>query len=431
MKAEILAVGAELLLGETVNTNAAWISRRLAEAGVDAYFHTTVGDNPARIQQALAQALARSDAVIVTGGLGPTQDDLTVSAIAAYFDAPLIVDPVSEARIAEFFIARGLRHSPSNLKQALRPADAGAISNPVGTAPGLRWEVDAPDGRRALLLLFPGVPRELYAMWPEGRDTLLAFARRRGEAPAILTSRSLHFFGIGESLLGEKIADLMTGDAPSVAPYVGQADVRVRLSARAESEAAALALIMPVREEICRRLAPYYYGEEDETIEAVVGRALLDKRWRLAVAESCTGGLISARLTDVAGSSAYTTLNVVTYSNDEKTRLLGVSPEILLACGAVSAETACAMAQGARQLAGADIGMAITGIAGPGGGSPDKPVGLAWIAWCGLGAAPIAREIRVNPTYARADVKRWFSQYALFFLYQYLRGELTPEASRD
>lgn len=213
----------------------------------------------------------------------------------------------------------------------------------------------------------------------------------------------------------------MTGDAPSVAPYVGQADVRVRLSARAESEAAALALIMPVREEICRRLAPYYYGEEDETIEAVVGRALLDKRWRLAVAESCTGGLISARLTDVAGSSAYTTLNVVTYSNDEKTRLLGVSPEILLACGAVSAETACAMAQGARQLAGLTLAWPSPGLPGR-EGSPDKPVGLAWIAWCGLGAAPIAREIRVNPTYARADVKRWFSQYALFFLYQYLRG---------
>lgn len=424
MRVEILAVGAELLLGETVNTNAAWLAQRLAELGMNAYFQTTVGDNPARIHEALAQALTRSDAVILTGGLGPTPDDLTVEAVAAYFGAPLIRDAACEERIAAFFVARGLRHSPSNRKQALRPPAATVIENPVGTAPGLCWPVTAADGHPVLLLFFPGVPRELYAMWPTGCDALQAFQQNVLHEPAsTLVSRSLHFFGIGESLLAETIADLMAGDTPSVAPYVGQADVRVRLCARAPSAAQAEAILGPVREEILHRLAPYYYGEDDDTLESVVGKALLTNGLRLAVAESCTGGLISARLTDVPGSSAYTTLNVVTYSNAEKTRLLGVSPAILDAHGAVSAQTACAMAQGMQRLSGADITLAITGIAGPEGGSPSKPVGLAWLAVCHqTDSEPLVREIRVNPQYTRADIKRWFSQYALFFLHQALHG---------
>ncbi len=431
MKAEIIAVGTELLLGDVVNTNAAWISRELAGLGIDVFYHVTVGDNPARIKSVIEQAVSRSDVLIFTGGLGPTEDDLTVAAIADYFNVPLVSDPDSEKTIRDFFIARGMKHSPSNLKQALRPEDAVPIPNPVGTAPGIFWDVSARTGKPTVILTFPGVPKELYLMWERGRELLLSRQEKDGESRQVLVTRFLHFFGIGESLLGERLSDLMAGDSPTVAPYVGRSEVRVRLAAKAATENEALALIEPVRNEIIRRLEKHYIGEgESATLESAVASLLFDKGLSVAAAESCTGGLVSSRLTDVPGSSEYTLLNVVTYSNEQKTQMLGVSPETLETFGAVSPQTAAEMARGVRRLAGTDIGISLTGIAGPTGGTDDKPVGLVYIGLCGLGAdadEAVVKKTMVNHNYKREDVKHWFSQYALNFLRLYLMGRLKPD----
>lgn len=427
MKAEIIAVGSELLLGDTVNTNAAWISRRLAEIGIDVHHHVTVGDNPARIKTVIAQALDRSDLLVFTGGLGPTDDDLTVATIAEYFDTPLVSDPASEEAIRRFFITRDTPMSDTNIKQALRPEDAEVIKNPMGTAPGLAWDISARAGKPAYILAFPGVPKELYAMWEDGRLFLEARQAERGQQPTRLFATFLHFFGIGESRLGEVLGDLMARDNPTVAPYVGRAEVNVRIAAKTDSREKADQLIEPVKAEILNRLGKYYYGENEDSLEGRVADLLKNQGLTVGVAESCTGGLVSHRLTEVPGASAYTMLNVVTYGNEQKTGLLGVRPETLGSVGAVSAETAGEMAEGIRRVSGCDIGLSTTGIAGPNGGSDEKPVGLVYIGLCGVDGEVITRKITANPRYGRADVKYWFSQYALHFLRLYLESELTPD----
>lgn len=430
MKAEIIAVGSELLLGDVINSNAAWISKELAALGVDVHYHVTVGDNTARIQGIMAQACQRSDLLIFTGGLGPTDDDLTIATIADFFKTPVVVDPESAETIRNRFIARGMPMSPSNLKQAQKPEGAETVKNPLGTAPGIAWQVTFRAGSRPekpiRLLTFPGVPKELYAMWAEGADWIRRWQTQAGEAPAVLLTRHLHFFGIGESRLGELLSDLMESANPTVAPYVGRAEVKIRVAAKADSPAAAEALVEAMSQQIVQRCHEYYFGGDEATLEAHVGQLLRERNWRLAVAESCTGGLLSSRLTDVPGSSAYTHLNVVTYSNAEKTRLLGVSEEALAAHGAVSAEVARAMAQGLLSFSGADVALSITGIAGPGGGSAEKPVGLAYIG-IAQGGAVWVKKVLVNSRYARQDIKHWFTQYALSYLAQALQGKLESD----
>jgi nicotinamide-nucleotide amidase len=427
MKAEIIAVGSELLIGDVVNSNAAWISRELASLGIDVHFHVTVGDNPARIQGVIAQAVQRSDLLIFTGGLGPTEDDLTVATIADYFQTPLIVDPESEKAIREMFIVRGMPMSPTNLKQAKKPEGAVTLKNPVGTAPGIAWDVSEKTGRQTSLLAFPGVPKELYAMWAQGRAFIQEQQRQAGEQPEVLVIHYLHFFGIGESKLGEILADLMQSANPTVAPYVGQAEVRIRVAAKAASTDEAEALIDPIRTEIIRRCSDYYYGEDDASLEARAAKLLMELGQRVAVAESCTGGLISSRLTDIPGSSEYTFINMVTYGNTEKTRFLGVHPETLAAVGAVSPEVAAEMALGARKESGCEWGLSITGIAGPEGGSEEKPVGLAYVGIAGPGEQVYIKKIMVNRNYPRRDIKHWFSQYALHSLGLALSGKLETD----
>ncbi len=441
MRAEIIAVGSELLLGDIVNTNATWLSEQLAAIGVDVFHHVSVGDNPERIQKVMEQAIERADILIFTGGLGPTQDDLTVATIADYFNAPLISDPDSEKSIASFFIARGMKHAKSNQKQALRPADAQVIPNPIGTAPGICWDVSEKTKKMGktkkdtFILTFPGVPRELYVMWDYGKQFIQKKQDERGERHQILVSASLHFFGIGESTLGEELSDLMALQNPTVAPYVGRSEVRVRLAAKAETEKQALALIQPVKEDIIKRLQPFYFGEDESktgeaSMEEAVATLLIERGLTLSTAESCTGGLVSSRLTDVSGSSNYTSLNVVTYSNLEKTKLLGVSAKTLERYGAVSPQTAEEMARGVCQLSGADIGLSMTGISGPTGGSDEKPVGLAYMGLYGLGSngeEVIVKKMMVNRHYKRVDIKYWFTQYALHFLRHYLMDTLKPD----
>ncbi|MGE0200985.1 MAG: competence/damage-inducible protein A [Candidatus Melainabacteria bacterium] len=437
LTAEIIAVGTELLLGDVINSNAAWLSRELAALGIHVYHHVTVGDNPARIQAVIDHALTRktqpANLLLFTGGLGPTDDDLTVATLADYFNATLVADPDSEASIRQFFVARGQPMSASNIKQALKPTDAVTVANPLGTAPGIFWEL-TPGAhphvtQPTLIATFPGVPKELTVMWPAVRDHLLAFQEKHRMPVQRLFTRFLHFFGIGESKLGELLSDLMEQDNPTVAPYVGNAQVRIRVVARAATQAEADALIAPVEAEILRRCGQYYFGRDEDTLEGTVGEQLRRSNLTLAVAESCTGGLVSSRLTDVPGSSDYIRLNAVTYSNDQKTALLGVPEATLAAFGAVSAETAEAMAMGIRRLSGCDIGLSLTGIAGPDGGAPDKPVGLLYIGLATPDGQVTHEKVLVNSRNKRTDMKFWFSQYALHTVRQWLQDH--PEKKSD
>ncbi len=422
--AEIIAIGTELLLGDTINSNAAWISNELADLGIAVYHHSTVGDNPARICEVVRTALTRpnnpANILIFTGGLGPTADDLTVATLAKGLSAKLVSDPASEEAIKAFFIARGMTHSPSNLKQALRPEFAEAIPNPVGTAPGIAWEITGHCPHPAFICCYPGVPRELKAMWPEGTAMLMAWLDDYKMTRPKMARTFLHFFGIGESKIGELLADVMDGSNPTVAPYVGRAEVRLRIAAQADTQSKAEALIEPVKNTIIERLAPYYIGEGIELpVEQRVADLLKSAGSTIAVAESCTGGLVSNRLTDIAGSSAYTTLNMVTYSNEQKISQLNVPATLIDGDGAVSETVAKAMADGIREKTGSDIGLALTGIAGPDGGTADKPVGLVWMALA-TQHGTWAKQVQVNPKHKRPEVKFWFSQYALHWVREYL-----------
>ncbi|MFN8614803.1 MAG: competence/damage-inducible protein A [Vampirovibrionales bacterium] len=413
MVVDVVAVGTELLMGETVNTNATWLSQQLVEAGLNVYHHRTVGDNPARLKAVVQQALQGADALIFTGGLGPTDDDLTVATLAQCFEAPLVSDAASEAAIKAFFIAKGQVHSPSNLKQALRPAQGVAIANPIGTAPGLSWTVMV-DGVAKHLIALPGVPREMKAMWPDALQALQAFAASQGYPCTVLAKTMVHCFGMGESKIGEILSDVMAQANPSVAPYVGHSEVRLRVAAQAKTQAQAQAMLVPVVATIRERLGAVVFGEgESVSVEALIAEALTRRGQTLSVAESCTGGYVSHLLTNVPGSSAYTTLNAVTYSNAQKTALLGVPQALLAQHGAVSEPVAAAMAQGIQRLSGSQWALSLTGIAGPEGGSDDKPVGLVWIGLAFPDGRVETRSVQVNAKQGREHVKHWFAQYAL------------------
>lgn len=422
--AEILSIGTELLLGDILDTNAQFIARELAQLGIDSYFRTTVGDNKTRIKSALKQALDRSDIVITSGGLGPTADDLTTECIAELLNTPLELDQTELARIESLFQQRRYKMPETNKKQALRPLGADILANPVGTAAGICWLVDSAqlacagvaDPQRArLILTFPGVPSELKSMWKEtARDIL----RERYVEGAIWACELKHF-GIGESALAEMYEDLLALSNPTVAPYAGTGECRLRVAAKAATIGEARALAEPVVKDIRERSGIKCYGTDDDTLEQVVGRLLAEKDQTLSVAESCTGGLVSKRLTDIAGSSRYISLNIVTYSNPAKQKLLGVSPEILEKHGAVSAECAQAMAEGIRAVSGSSIGVSITGIAGPDGGTAEKPVGLVYLGLAADGFYE-GRTLNLGDKTRRSDIRFRTASEALNMVRIYL-----------
>lgn len=367
---EILCVGTELLLGDIVNTNAAYLARELAALGQNVYYQSVVGDNPVRLKSALELAFSRADAVIMTGGLGPTGDDLTKETVAEYFGLALELHPPSLARLESFFAGSGRTMTENNRKQALMPEGAVVFENHNGTAPGLALECG---GRLAILL--PGPPREMVPMFEESVRALL-----RKSSEQVLISRTVHLFGIGESDAEDRLRDLMeSGKNPTVAPYAKEGEVQLRVTASAESERAAFRKTEPLLEEIRLRVGEYIYGVDAGSLEHALVSELSARGKTLAVAESCTGGLVAKRITDIAGASQVFLAGAVTYSNESKTALLDVPEETLGAHGAVSAETAAAMAEGIRERTGADIAVSTTGIAGPGGGTDEKPVGLVWV----------------------------------------------------
>jgi nicotinamide-nucleotide amidase len=367
--AEIVTVGTEMLLGDLVDTNTAWISQRLAELGVGIYRHTTIGDNSERIVAALRDAASRSDLVVTTGGLGPTSDDLTNACISTLTGREMVEYQEARDHVDTMFAKFGRTPTSNNYKQALFPEGTELIPNPVGTAMGalVEWE-------GTLFATLPGVPTEMKSMF---EATLEPLVRARSEGSIV--SKTLHFAGIGESALAEKVQEFLDATDPTVAPLAGQGRVRLRITTRAATDEEAQEKIAPVEKEIIARLSDYYFGEGDETLEGSVGRLLGDRGATLALAESCTGGLLAKRLTDMPGSSAYFTEGLVTYSNESKERLLGVSPAMIMDHGAVSEPVAREMAEGARRISGADYGLSVTGIAGPDGGTEEKPVGLVFV----------------------------------------------------
>lgn len=368
--AEVLCIGTEILLGNIINTNSAVISRGLADIGVSLYHHTVVGDNPARLKAALEAAFARSDVVITTGGLGPTYDDLSKETIAEYFGLELVPHEESTARIHCFFAHHGHTMTENNLKQAMIPQGALVLENNNGTAPGVMIEKD---GKIAILL--PGPPREMTPMFEQ---QVLPFLQKR--SGRVLRSHCVYFFGIGESALEAELRTEIEGmQNPTIAPYAKEGEVMLRVTAAATTPEEAEALMQPALELLQKRFPQYIYGVDVDNLQTAAVQALANKNLTVATAESCTGGSVSKRITEVAGSSAVFGCGVTTYANEMKQKLLGVRSETLAQYGAVSPQTAQEMADGVRKLSGADIGVSVTGIAGPGGGTDEKPVGLVYV----------------------------------------------------
>lgn len=385
MSAEILCVGTELLLGNITNGNARWLAEQLAALGIPHLRQQVVGDNRERLMAAVREAAGRCRLLITTGGLGPTPDDLTTEAIAAAFDTPLAERPEVWVDIQAKLAARGRPLTPSLRRQALLPVGAELLPNATGSAPGMIWSPDParlpfPVQAGFTVITFPGVPSEMQAMWAA---TAVPWLQRSGLAEGVFASRMLRFWGVAESSLAEQVADLLDSPNPTVAPYAGAGEVKLRLTARGTCQSEAEALLAPLEAEIRARAGQACFGTGDDSLASVVLELLRQRGQTLAVAESCTGGGLGAALAAVPGASDVFLGGVIAYANAVKEGLLGVPAELLALHGAVSDPVATAMAEGARRATGATWAIAVTGIAGPGGGSAEKPVGLVHLAIAG------------------------------------------------
>jgi len=398
--AEVICVGTELLLGEILNTNAQFLAQQLAQLGIPHYYQTVVGDNPQRLQKVLSLACERSRLLIFTGGLGPTPDDLTTEAIAGFFDVPLAERPEIIESLDQKYAHRRQAMAASNRKQALLPVGAQILPNPIGSAPGLIWTP-----RPGLTLMtFPGVPKEMQAMWHE---TAVPYLNAEGWVTSTLVSRILRHWGIPESSLAEKVQDFFALDNPTVAPYAGKGEVRLRITASADSAEVAHALIAPVQAQIEAIAGDDCFGADEDTLASVVGRYLEREGHTLSVAESCTGGGIGQQLTQVPGSSTYFKGGVIAYDNEVKQSMLSVTADALRQHGAVSAVVAEQMALGVKQRLNTTWGLSVTGIAGPDGGTSAKPVGLVYI---GIAGPDVVRSYSHQfAAYRGRDWIRWLS----------------------
>lgn len=386
MKAEIICVGTELLLGDIVNTNGAYLARELAALGIDIYHQSVVGDNAQRLKENLALSLSRSDMVITTGGLGPTCDDLTKQTVAEYFGLGMELHEPSVKKIETVFAVRRQSMTPNNLQQARVPAGAVVFFNDEGFAPGI-----AVEQKGKIVIMLPGPPKEMEPMF---KSRVAPYLMEK--VHATILSHTLFIFGMGESSVEDRLRDIMVGSSnPTVAPYAKQGEVQVRVSAKAQDAPTAEAMMAPVVAEIKNRLGDVIYGVDAGSLQEAAVEVLKGKKLTVATAESCTGGGVSRALTDVPGASEVFSCGICAYANDVKMKLLGVKPETLKAFGAVSEQTAREMARGARAVSGSDIGIGVTGIAGPEGGTIEKPVGLVYVA-VDSGAYSEVKELRLS-----------------------------------
>lgn len=371
--AEILCIGTEILMGDIINTNAAYIAKELAGLGINVYHQSVVGDNPQRLKESLALAFSRADIVITTGGLGPTYDDLSKETIAAYFNRKLVMDEESLNAIECHFLRLNRVMTDNNKKQAMMPEGCVIFANHNGTAPGCAIEGEGEQqGKTAIML--PGPPREMKPMFEQGVKPFLL-----KDSDTRLVSHTMHFFGIGESMLESILHELMEESTnPTVAPYAKTGEVQLRVTARVKQGEDAEALLQPVMEQIKEKVGEFLYGIDVGDLQTAAVWALKEKNLHVAVAESCTGGYVAKRITDVSGASDVFECGICSYSNRIKHQILGVKQETLDTFGAISEETAREMADGVRRISGAEIGVSVTGNAGP-QASEGKDVGLVYI----------------------------------------------------
>jgi nicotinamide-nucleotide amidase len=411
MRAEIMSIGTEILLGDILNTNARYLARRLADLGINVYHQAVVGDNPERLKEAYETALGRADLVIATGGLGPTKDDLTKETAGDVFGKKMVLDQESLSKLKVFFDKHGRQMTENNIKQAYFPEGCTILRNDHGTAPGCIMD----EGGKVLVLL-PGPPKEMAPMF---EDSVVPFLAKYTDG--VLVSKVLRVLGLGESLMEDRVKDIMDAQTnPTIAPYAKEGESILRITARGRDEKEAEELIKPVEKEIRERLGDNVYGTDDTDIESVVAEMLLYNNLTISTAESCTGGLLSGRLINYPGVSAVFMEGAVTYSNESKIRRLGVKRETIEKFGAVSEETALEMAGGIAQSAGTDIGLSVTGIAGPGGGTDEKPVGLVYV---GLYIKGKVRAKKLNLWGDRQNIR----SRAVMQILDWLRRELVRE----
>ncbi|HHV27292.1 MAG TPA: competence/damage-inducible protein A [Tissierellia bacterium] len=391
MKSEIISVGSELLLGNTVNTNASFLSRKLAELGIDVFYHTVVGDNVYRLKTITKIALDRSDLIIYTGGLGPTEDDLTKEVVSETLGVDLELDNVHLAKLKKYFEKRNMKMTDNNIKQAYIIKDSKVLNNDIGTAPGvfLNW-------KDKKIILLPGPPTEMKTMFNNYTAPLL-------KQDSIIKSKTIRTMGIGESSLEELIKDLVIEQSnPTIATYAKQGQVEIQVTGKGNNEKEIDLIIDPLVKEIDKRLGEYIYSYNNESIEEVFFKQLKKNHMTVAFCESCTGGLVSSRFTAIPGASQVFERGIVTYSNNSKIEELNVKESTLKTYGAVSEETAKEMAIGLLNKSNVDMALSITGIAGPTGGTKDKPVGLVYI---GLASKDKSYVIKNIFTGSRQDIQ--------------------------
>ena len=411
MRAEILSIGTELLLGQIVDTNANYLAQQLPALGLDLLYISQVGDNRSRLAGALRQALERSDVIITSGGLGPTEDDLTREAIADVLNETPQVQPALEAHLREFFARRGRSMPERNVKQATLIPSAKPLPNPIGTAPG--WWVEH---NHKVIASMPGVPHEMHKMWEE---QVLPRLAKRITGGGVIVSRTLKLIGIGESHAEEAVGELTRSLNPTLATYAKQDGIHLRLTAKAATQAEAEKLLQGFEPQVRARVEEWVYGDESASFPAMVGAMLRQRGLKLATAESATGGQLASLITEAPGASDYFVAGYVTYSADAK-RALGVSAETLERFGTVAQETTSAMALAARQKANADVAVATTGNAGP-GASEEKPVGLLHTV-VDIQGRQVCSETRYSTT--RTEYKRRGALDALFLLWRELKHDV-------
>ena len=407
MKTAILTVGTEILFGQIVNTNAAFLSRQLNNLGYDVMYHYTVGDNPGRLEELIHLAFRDCDLILTTGGLGPTQDDLTKETIAKAMGDIIVENPDCMKYLKENYERAGRTMTPNNLKQAYMPSRALVLPNDAGTAPGFALENDG-----KMIIAMPGPPREMTRMFELQVKPLL---QKRQDS--VIYYRMLRLFGIGESSLETVLLPLIDGQTdPTLATYAKEGECSLRIASKRASKKEAKTAVDEMVEKVKAIVGDYIYSYDDEEMIDVVGKLLLDKKITIACAESCTGGLFAGALTDVAGISEIFERGYVIYSCDAKETELGVKAETIETFGVVSPEVAEEMAAGLAKKTGADLNISVTGIAGPGGGSPDKPVGLAYIGIAYKG------KVKSVKSYYRNVSRQWNRHYTLLsMLYEVYR----------
>lgn len=413
MKAEIIGIGTEILLGHIVNTNSSYLSKKLAQIGIDVYYHCTVGDNPKRLYETIKTALSRSDIVITTGGLGPTVDDITLETITKALDKKLIyIDKIYQL-IEKHFKKQQIKTPKNNIRQAYIPKGSRWLKNKVGTAPGIIAKKD-----KKVLIALPGPPIELIPMFE--RYLMPYLKKLTHKKPFIIKTKTLKTTGLAESQVHPKVKEFLhLSGKTTVGIYAHPAQVDLKITTKAKNEKEAGRFILSVEKNLRKKLGDLIFGCDDETLEGVVSNLLFKNKKTIAIAESCTGGLLTNRLTDIPGSSKYLIHSIVAYSYKSKTDLLNVPEEILKKYGAVSRQTVVIMAKNVRMQAGTDIGISITGIAGPSGATKTKPLGLVYIALAAKNKI-ICREFHFAGE--RKIIKHSTSQAALDMLRRYLKA---------